>query len=119
MEVSVKTRLILRSGQPGTKSLVKKYGDALLCVRFRYDAESRQRLKTVELIVERTNWTPPAPHYTTDTLVPLQIEAFDMPTRLQVKAAGGRWNPEKKLWFVKYGKIAGTPLEKHIQVDRS
>jgi hypothetical protein len=33
----VKTRLILKPGQPGTKSLAKKYGDALLCVRFRYD----------------------------------------------------------------------------------
>ena len=55
----MKTRLILKPGRPGTKSLVKKYGDALLCVRFRYDAESRQRLKTVELIVERAKWTPP------------------------------------------------------------
>jgi hypothetical protein len=52
-----------------------------------------------------------------NTLVPLRIEVADMPTRLQAKAAGGRWNPEKKLWFVKYGKIAGTPLEKHIHID--
>lgn len=50
----MKTRLILKPGQPGTKRLVEKYGDYLLCVRFKYDAESRQRLKTVELIVERT-----------------------------------------------------------------
>jgi hypothetical protein len=42
-----------------------------------------------------------------------------MPLRLQAKAAGGRWNPEKKLWFVKYGKIVGTPLEKHIHIDNS
>ena len=33
------------------------------------------------------------------------------------KGAGGRWNPEKQLWFVQYGKIVGTQLEKHIQVD--
>ena len=32
------------------------------------------------------------------------------------KAAKGRWNPEKQLWFVKYGKIAATALEKHIPV---
>lgn len=37
--------------------------------------------------------------------------------RLKAKAAGGRSNPEKQLWFVKYGKIAGTSLEKHIYVD--
>jgi len=35
----------------------------------------------------------------------------------KAKAAGGRWNPEKQLWFVKYGRIAGTPLEKHIHID--
>jgi hypothetical protein len=113
----MKTRLILKPGQPGTKSLEKEYGDALLCVRFRYDEKLRQRLKTVELIVEKADWTPPPAQYTANTLVPLRIDAADMPMRLQAKAAGGRWNPEKRLWFEKYGKIAGTPLEKHIQVD--
>jgi len=113
----VKTRLILKPGQRGTKSPSKKYGDALLCVRFRYDAASRQRLKTVELIVEREEWTPPPPRYTADTLVPLHINVADMQARLQAKAAGGRWNPEKQLWFVKYAKIAGTSLEKHLYVD--
>jgi hypothetical protein len=86
----MKTRLILKPGQRGTKSLSKKYGDALLCVRFRYDAELRQRLKTIELIVERTEWTPSLPRYAADALIPLRIEAADMPTRLQAKAAGGR-----------------------------
>lgn len=113
----MRTRLILKPGQPGTKKLTEKYGDALLCIRFKYDARSRQRLKTVELVVERTDWTPPPPRYTADTLVPLRIEAFDLSSRSQAKTAGGRWDPEKKLWFVRYDRIAGTPLEKHIQVD--
>lgn len=115
----MKTRLILKPGQRGTKSLTKKYGDALLCVRFRYDATLKQRLKTIELVVEKTEWTPPPPRYTADTLVPLRIEASDMPTRSQAKTAGGRWNPEKQLWFAKHGKIAGTPLEMHLQVIKS
>jgi hypothetical protein len=50
-------------------------------------------------------------------MVHLHIKADDMLARTQAKVAGGRWNPEKLLWVVKYGKIAGTPLEKHIQVD--
>ena len=33
--------------------------------------------------------------------------------------AGDRWDPGKQLWFLKYGKIAGTALEKHIYVDAS
>jgi hypothetical protein len=39
--------------------------------------------------------------------------------RSQVKEAGGKWNPGKQLWFVKYSNIAGTALEKHIHVDAS
>lgn len=61
----MKTRLILKPGQKGTKRLTEKYGDALVCVRFSYDAELRQRIKTVELIVEKTDWTPP-PRYAAD-----------------------------------------------------
>src|SRR5476651_2730552 len=58
-ELKLKTRLTLKPGQYGTKSLVKKYGDDLICVRFRYDAKSQQRIKTVELVIERSPWTPP------------------------------------------------------------
>ncbi len=76
-------------------------------------------MKTVELIVERTPWSPPEPRYANDDIVHLRIRVDDMPARTQVKAAGGRWDPEKRLWRVKYGKVAGTPLEKHIQVDTS
>jgi hypothetical protein len=113
----MKTRLTLTPGQRGTKGLVEQYGDDLVCVRFRYDEKSRQRLKTVELIVERVDWEPPAPRYSPSRIVPLKIEGYELELRSQVKAAGGKWNPEKQLWFVKYGKIAGTPLEKHIHVD--
>ena len=112
----MKTRLILKPGQRGTKNLVEKYGETLLCVRFRYDAKLRQRLKTVELIVEKTAWTP-APRYRSEALVPLRIEAADVKMRAQAKAAGGRWNPVKRRWFSKYGKISGTPLEKHLYID--
>ncbi len=113
----MKTRLILKPGQKGTKRLAEKYGDVLLCIRSRYDEETRKRLKTVELIVEESNWTPPLSRYAANDLVLLRIEASNMSLRTQAKAAGARWNPEKQLWFVKNEKIVGTTLEKHIQVD--
>jgi lipoprotein NlpI len=50
-------------------------------------------------------------------LVSLRIEASNMSLRTQAKAVGARWNPGMQLWFVKYEKIVGTTLEKHIQVD--
>jgi len=54
----MKTRLILKPGQKGTGRLVNIYGDRLICVRYRYDEKRRKRLKTVELLVEETDWNP-------------------------------------------------------------
>ncbi|MBT0654092.1 hypothetical protein [Geomobilimonas luticola] len=113
----MKTRLCLKPGQRGTKRLTDKYGDALVCVRFRYDAATRQRLKTVELIVERTEWQPPPQKFTADSLVAVKIEGYETDLRKQVKEAGGKWKPDQKLWYVRYGNITGTALEKHIHID--
>ena len=54
----METRLSLAPGQNGTKKLLARYGERLVRVRYRYDAERKVRLKTVELIVEVTPWTP-------------------------------------------------------------
>ena len=48
----------LKPGQKGTKRLVEQYGDALLCVRYRYDERRGIRLKTVEIVVEERPFTP-------------------------------------------------------------
>ncbi len=37
--------------------------------------------------------------------------------RAKLKAAGGRWNAEDKLWQVRYGSIRGTELECRIVDD--
>lgn len=113
----MKTRLKLNPGQKGTKALVDIYGDTLVCVRYRYDEESRTRIKTVEIIVEKTDWTPPQPKYSDETLVPVQIAFTENELKKCAKAAGGRWNPEKRVWFIAYGKVKGTELEKHIVLD--
>jgi len=113
----VKTRLILKPGQRGTKSLTDKYGDNLVCVRYRYDAKTRQRLKTIELIVERTDWEPPVEKFSADTVVALKIEGYETELRKKVKEAGGKWHPDKRLWYVRFGNVSGTALEKHIYVD--
>ena len=37
------TRLKLKPGHKGTKALVEKYGDALVCDSYRYDEATRTR----------------------------------------------------------------------------
>src|SRR5581483_1534900 len=52
----VKTLLTRRAGQPGTKRLLREYGANLVCVRYRYDEQRGERIKTVEVVVERVRW---------------------------------------------------------------
>ncbi len=111
------TRLKLKPGQKGTKKLVAEHGDALVCVRYRYDEANRMRVKTIELIVEKTPWTPPARQFADSDLVPVRIGYADSASREKAKTAKGRWDPEQKLWFIRYGRIKGTTLEKHIILD--
>lgn len=54
--MAMRTRLKLKPGQNGTKKLLEKYGDVLVCVRYRYDEETQKRYKTVELIVDEGVW---------------------------------------------------------------
>jgi hypothetical protein len=56
----MRTGLSLRPGQGGTKRLLAQYGERLVCVRYRYDEKREKRLKTVEIIVEESDWDPSA-----------------------------------------------------------
>lgn len=114
---SMKTRARLKPGQNGTKKFVEKYGDALVCIRYRYDSEKRKQYKTVEIIVSESDWTPPPAKYPDSTMVSLNIGIKETTAQKQVRTVGGRWDREKKLWFVPYGCIAGTKLEKFIYVE--
>ena len=108
---ALKTKLTLRPGQAGTKQLKVQYGDRLLCVRYRYDPQRHIRVKTVELIVEETNWVPTPGRRAWNALVGLRIEINEQELQRQVKNAGGKWNKTRKLWELPYHIV----LELHLQ----
>jgi hypothetical protein len=111
------TRLKLKPGQRGTKRLLAEHGKALVCVRARYDEARRRRIKTIELVVEETDWQPPARKFKDSDLVPVQIGYAERDLIAAAKAAKGRWSPEERLRFIRYGNIRGAGLEKHIILD--
>lgn len=57
--------------------------------------------------------------FETETLVPVQIAYSETKLKEMAKSMGGRWDPEVRLWYIHYGKIKGTELEKHIILDAS
>jgi len=110
------TRLKLKPGQKGTKALVEKYGENLVCVRYRYDKTSRTRIKTVEIIVEKKQLAP-IQNTPDNAIVPVQIAYGAKELGKMARSAGGNWDADVKLWYIRYGNIKGTELEKHILLD--
>ncbi len=107
----MQTRLTRKPGQKGTKQLLLRYGEKLVCVRDRYDPEKRRRYKTVELIVEEREWMP------ADSLVRVRIAWGEVDLGVQVKQAGGKWLPEKKLWELAYVQVVKLGLLERMVRD--
>jgi hypothetical protein len=99
---ATRVRLHLKPGQKGTRQLLAQYGDRLVCVRYRYDARRRKRFKTVELLVAERDWPPPSPGSAPDRLVAVPIAFGELALRHRVKQAGGIWNPERRVWELRY-----------------
>ena len=110
----MKARLKLKPGQRGTKKLLAEYGEKLLCVRYRYDKERKKRVKTVELIVEETDWQPADHAPKQDTLVGIRVAFEEVELQGKVKMAGGRWNKKKRVWEIRYDRAVGLGLEDRI-----
>src|SRR5262245_22266617 len=110
----MRTRLTLHPHQDGAKQLRARYGERLVCVRYRYDETKKQRWKTVELIIEKSEWEPPTPIQQDDTIVAIQVAAQEREVRRQVKAVGGKWNPRDIVWELPYGQVVALGLTARI-----
>jgi hypothetical protein len=102
----METRVTLRPGDKGTKRMVERFGERLICVRYRYDSVRKMRYKTVELIVEEAPWNPRAeiasesPPPRPPALVGVRVDFLETELRHTVKDAGGGWDPARKLWIL-------------------
>lgn len=104
--------LIVKKLQPdrkGTRRLSARFGDRLVCVRYRTDPESGRRFTTVEIVVEERAPITPAPSH---KLIRIGLEE----TRLRdiVKARGGTWMRDKKLWKVPASAVRELKLSKRV-----
>lgn len=105
--VQLTTTKRLLPGVPGTKRLLERYGDSLVCVRYRHSAESNQRFSTVELLVETR-----IDKYQKDAW--LRVGYGETTLRQEIKAAGGKWDTHRKLWQLPLATIREMGLEKRI-----
>lgn len=104
----------LKPGDPGTKALKKRYGDRLVCVRYRKDDALNRRYTTVELIVdegplEKNKQYRLAPEERA-LVVSIHIARGDNETRRRVIEAGGVYLSDRKLWALPLGKVVKLGL---------
>jgi hypothetical protein len=110
----MKTRRKLLPGQPGTKQLLKQYGDRLVCVRYRYDRVGQRKLKTVELIIDDAEWHPDPSRIPPHKRVALRVGYGERAIIKAVKAAGGRWNRPQRVWELAYKDVVALGLTDRI-----
>jgi len=111
----VRTQVTLQPGQQGTKKRCDRYGDQLVCVRYRYDAARQRRLKTVELIVEEVPWRPERAARKGAETVGVRVDVQEVSLQRQVKLAGGRWNPARRVWELRRDQALKLGLKDRIE----
>jgi hypothetical protein len=103
----------LAPDQAGAKKLAQRYGENLVCVRYRQDALSGQRYTTVEIVVDEG---PIAVDNRLPDTVHLRIAIGEIDLQRQIKQMGGEWDRSHRAWRV--AKTAVIQLKLHHRVVR-
>lgn len=117
----MRTRKLLRPGEPGTKKVVQVYGESLVCVRYRYDPKLKRKIKTVELVIEDLPWEPAMARIPANKIMSIRVDLTEVSLRRRVKSAGGKWNGTEKVWKLSYQQVKQLGLTNRIvngQVSR-
>jgi hypothetical protein len=99
-------------GQPGTVKLLRQYGDRLFCVRYRQDQAGLNRATTIELVVDRA---PISGLRFNQRLFAVRITIHELDLRQRIKARGGRWDPDAKVWVVPGKVVRELQLENRVR----
>lgn len=90
-----------------------------MAVRYRKGTDPNQIYTTVEIIVDSRIYHPglthaPAASKQETQYLPIKIQFEETELRKKVKAAGGKWDNGKKLWYLSYKKITKLKLKNRI-----
>jgi len=108
----LRVRQTIKPGKRGTRKYLEKYGGRLICVRYHYDLEKRKRITTVEIIEEESDWSPE--RILSSTIVQIQVNWGELDLARRIKKNGGKWNKEKQVWEIVYGKAREMLIESRI-----
>jgi hypothetical protein len=94
---------------PGAIKLTRKYGDALVCVRYRISPDGSERTTTIELVLERT-----AVRQKANPLVAVKIYPSETKLAAKAKAKGAWFNARTRLWKMRRNDAHSLGLANRI-----
>lgn len=95
--------------QAGAVKLARRFGAALVCVRYRRAADGRQRKTTVELVVAE------APIRRRWVAVRLPRHLNTAALRARAQALGAEWEPVRRVWLMSPRAADALGLAAHIE----
>jgi len=98
----------------GTKLIVDKYGDKLICVRYIYDPVNQTRIKTVELIEEKRPYISHKRHIPPNKMMHLRVAYGEVSIGKLIKNSGGYWNKEEGYWELPYREVIALGLDNRV-----
>ncbi|GAB1270007.1 hypothetical protein NBRC116493_32600 [Aurantivibrio infirmus] len=110
----------IAAGEKGSVRFLDEWGDNLLAVRYREDVERGLILTTVEVVVdERTKMSKNRQQIgylksRSRSLVFIRIGYHGRELQTKAKAAGARWDKNKKQWCMKYQSAINIGLKSRI-----
>jgi putative IMPACT (imprinted ancient) family translation regulator len=110
----MKTIRKLSAGQPGSKKWIRKYGERLVCVRYKYDSFTNKKMITVELSEEYTDWEKNENRIPDNKIMDLKIDYTEKDLRIKIKSLGGTWNQRKKVWELPYRYVKSLKLTSRV-----
>lgn len=111
--IAAAARVVKKLGpnQPGALRWAERFGETLLCVRYRVDGAGGRRYTTVELIVDERP-TLASREEATPVAVRIGIEELDL--RQCVKAAGAKWDKQHRVWRLSRRKAKALGLLERV-----
>ena len=101
----------LAPDQPGAKKLAQRFGEQLLCVRYRQDTEAGRRYTTVELVVDEG---PMPIDKRTPSVVHLRVDYDERALQQAIRQQGGIWDRKLRVWRVQRDAVLSLQLQNRV-----
>lgn len=116
----MKTLKTMKPGTKGTARFVREWGDNLVAVRYREDAQCNKIFTTIEVIVDERERTSRPMHRHQQfanqrlAVVAVSVQYQEADLRQKLKNHGARWSQQLKLWLIRYEHVVALGIRERI-----